>query len=1024
MSKPGAIGTSRPWWVVALAVLVTFTAFGVGLGRLRIVTDITSVLPGTDRIVADARYILASHPGLDKVFIDLSLTAEDPDPELLASAAKELEAELERSGLFSSVGLDRAWNAFPLLISTITHHLPLFFNQAMLLDQVEPRLSRERIDQALVANLAELGSISSLGQAELMGADPLRLREVVLTRLLQTLTRSNNRLYRGQIMSPDERHLLIIADPVGAGTDTAFGRRLAALLDDLAGRARARFPGLAVTPVGSYRASLDNERIIRRDATRAGLVATLGIALLLFLSFPRGLIGLAALLPALAGGLTAVGVYSLLRTDISALSLGFGGALISISVDHAIAFLMFLDRTKPTTGREAARSVRSVGIYTTLTTVGAFLVMMLSGFPLLEEVGLFAALGVALSFLFVHLVFPATFGAMPAAGRPARLPLDRILVRLTRLKTRAPLVLVSGFGLIMAFWSRPVFEVDLKAMNTVTPATQRAEALVERTWGESWGKIHLFIEAKGPEELLARSDALSGFLEGEVSSGAIKQAPAPGLVWPGPRQAQANLKAWLDFWTEERKEKLWAHLEPAAQGHGYSPGAFEGFRKALEQPALAPLKIPPALLPLFGILPNRQGDGLVQLSGVVPGPAFEAEAFHQRAAQYDLRVLDEDLFTARLGDLLASAFILMLALVALAVVVLLTFLFLDWILILSALAPLGLALVGTLGLMKLLGHNLDIPGLMLSVVVLGVGVDYGLFFVRAYQRFGADDRMALGSVCGAVGLAAGSTLLGMISLLQADHSVLRSAGTVSFLGIGLCSIGAFTILPPILNRLFRAPGAAAASLSPDKAVLARFRHLEPHPRLFARFKLALDPMFPRLGDLIVPGRILDVGCGYGVPACWLAARHPEAEILAMDPNRSRARTAGRVLGRQGWAVVGRAPDLPDSWDRVDTALMLDMAHYLDRDQLLMTLGRIRQKLGPGGRLVLRVTIPQKDGTPWLRRIEEIKAGLSGRRIHWRTSGEIQELLKAAGLRLVLTEPTRRGREETWFAAEVEGGVGR
>ena len=111
---------------------------------------------------------------------------------------------------------------------------------------------------------------------------------------------------------------------------------------------------VTLTPVGAYRAALDNERIIRHDVQLALVLATLGIGLLLLFAFPRPLIGLLSLVPALAGTAAAQFVYSLFHPSISIMVLGFGGAIISITVDQGIAYLLFLDCTHETKGREAS----------------------------------------------------------------------------------------------------------------------------------------------------------------------------------------------------------------------------------------------------------------------------------------------------------------------------------------------------------------------------------------------------------------------------------------------------------------------------------------------------------------------------------------------------------------------------------------------------------------------------------------------------------------------------------------------
>ena len=187
-------------------------------------------------------------------------------------------------------------------------------------------------------------------------------------------------------------------------------------MDEIATRIVTQFKsqGLTVTltPAGAYRAALDNEVLIRKDVRNAVTFATLGIALLLLLAFPRPLIGLLSLLPAVAGTLCAFFIWSLIYRSISIMVMGFGGAIISITVDHGIAYLLFLDRPQKAYGKTASHEVWAVGLLATLTTVGAFAALTLSDFSVFRQLGQFAALGIGLSFLFVHTIFPRIFPAL------------------------------------------------------------------------------------------------------------------------------------------------------------------------------------------------------------------------------------------------------------------------------------------------------------------------------------------------------------------------------------------------------------------------------------------------------------------------------------------------------------------------------------------------------------------------------------------------------------------------------------
>ena len=195
--------------------------------------------------------------------------------------------------------------------------------------------------------------------------------------------------------------------------------------------------------------------------------------------------------------------------------------------------------------------------------------------------------------------------------------------------------------------------------------------------------------------------------------------------------------------------------------------------------------------------------------------------------------------------------------------------FLDVPLTLISLTPVVFAMVCTLGTMKLIGHKLDIPALMLAIIVLGMGIDYALFLVRSYQRYGRADHPSFTLIRSAVVMTSASTLIGFGVLAFAHHSLLQSAGLTSVLGIGFSVLGAFLLLPPLLKRRFESPRQPKTAKQDLRSrLLGRYRTMEPYARLFARFKLDLDPLFRELPEMArferPPKILIDIGSGWGV----------------------------------------------------------------------------------------------------------------------------------------------------------------
>jgi SAM-dependent methyltransferase len=345
--------------------------------------------------------------------------------------------------------------------------------------------------------------------------------------------------------------------------------------------------------------------------------------------------------------------------------------------------------------------------------------------------------------------------------------------------------------------------------------------------------------------------------------------------------------------------------------------------------------------------------------------------------------------------------------------------------------PVAFSIVCTFGIFTLSGHPLDIPGLMLAVVVLGIGMVFSVYIVRMQQRYMDENHPSMSTIRASVLMAAAVILAGFSVLAFARHPLLSSAGMSTSLGILFTFAGTSLLLPPLLRIVFRKRAfpmegnVMAGSSRHRRLVMSRFRHLESYARMFARFKMKFDPMFDRLADFVRPGMILDAGCGYGVQGVWLKTLFPGTSVCGLDPDAERVRIARRVLDDVDEVHVSAAQDFTAWPERIDTALMLDMAHYIDDEALLRVLGNLRKRLVRDGRLVIRLTVPSEKSLPWERWLEVMRNRLSRNEIWLRSREDVVSILECAGFRVVLCEPTVPSREETWFVAEpsADGGNG-
>jgi hypothetical protein len=119
---------------------------------------------------------------------------------------------------------------------------------------------------------------------------------------------------------------------------------------------------------------------------------------------------------------------------------------------------------------------------------------------------------------------------------------------------------------------------------------------------------------------------------------------------------------------------------------------------------------------------------------------------------------------------------------------------------LLAALPLALGMAQTLGLMGLVGIDLNPANLIGIPLILGIAVDYGVHIVHdALERPGPYRISA--STANSVLVDALTTILGFGALMVASHKGLESLGRVLTLGVTTCTLTSLVFLPALLTIL-------------------------------------------------------------------------------------------------------------------------------------------------------------------------------------------------------------------------------
>lgn len=536
-----------------------------------------------------------------------------------------------------------------------------------------------------------------------------------------------------------------------------------------------QFPGAELLLMGAVQHAVWGASSAKREVSTIGNGSLLGIIALVFIVFRSGRALMLSLLPLGTGVLAGLIVTLLCFKEIHLITLVFGSSVIGVAMDYSLHYFCEHYKNTSATQTPAANNILPQifpGItMAMLTSAIAYAAIGFAPFPVLRQIALFSCTGLAVAWLTVVSLYPTL---LPPASfhHPRYLQwsewLDTKLRRLfDHCYSRVALVLLA-LAMLPGILHIKAND-DLRLLQTPEAGISAMEKRVQALTGIQTNGRFFLIEGDTQEQLLQREEQLGDWLATQNLSGDLLSH-----YLPSQQRQQENfnlLKNLHGDFLERWKEKL-----------GFSQDVLERADKPFQQTPTQWLA-PEALFasPINAQLERFQLAKTERSwisTGFVNGNTVPAELEKYAATHDGVHWMNPVADISAMFKYYREKTGVMMLLAYAVIAALLCWRYRPAQAWRVMLAP-ALAAWFTLGLLGYAGADINLFHVLALLLVLGVGIDYSIFFAESHTH--RDATML------AVILSTATTLLSFGLLALSATAAIRSFGIVVSIGM-VCAL--------------------------------------------------------------------------------------------------------------------------------------------------------------------------------------------------------------------------------------------
>ena len=243
-----------------------------------------------------------------------------------------------------------------------------------------------------------------------------------------------------------------------------------------------------------------------------GSISILGILMLVLLIFRSITPVLASLVTILLGLIAGFSVTLLIFGQVHIITLVAGGSLIGISIDYSFHFFADMFRQKngwsPSDALDHIWKGVSLGL---ITSVLAFSALLIAPFPGLKQLAVFSIAGLLGAFGAVIFILPLLAARMQVYKSPAILSYLKLWVawwQLNNSRRVQSIVIVVSIVLVSAASVLLKSDDDIRMLQAPAPEVLADEAKLESLLNQNFGTQFILVEGKTAEDVLQNEELL------------------------------------------------------------------------------------------------------------------------------------------------------------------------------------------------------------------------------------------------------------------------------------------------------------------------------------------------------------------------------------------------------------------------------------------------------------------------------------------------------------------------------------